>query len=74
MRIKKKLAESVLNRGFSNIYFVEDMQEAVEQAGKIASPGDTVLLSPASPSWDQYDNFEERGQVFRQWVLRLEED
>lgn len=41
-----------------------DMATAVEQAMTDAQPGDTVLLAPAAASFDQYDNFEQRGDDF----------
>lgn len=47
------------------------MQTAVEQAAKSAVAGDVVLLSPACSSFDQFDNYEHRGQVFRQIVNEL---
>ncbi|WP_420584510.1 UDP-N-acetylmuramoyl-L-alanine--D-glutamate ligase [Ruegeria sp.] len=40
------------------------MSEAVEQAMADAQPGETVLLAPAAASFDQYDNFEQRGDDF----------
>ena len=40
------------------------MARAVEQAMADAEPGDTVLLAPAAASFDQYNNFEERGDDF----------
>ncbi|HSS45675.1 MAG TPA: UDP-N-acetylmuramoyl-L-alanine--D-glutamate ligase, partial [Thermoanaerobaculia bacterium] len=40
------------------------MEKAVERANVLARPGDTVLLSPACASFDQYSNFEERGNHF----------
>jgi UDP-N-acetylmuramoylalanine--D-glutamate ligase len=44
----------------------ETMDRAVARASEIARPGDTVLLSPACASFDQYKNFEERGRHFAQ--------
>ncbi len=48
-----------------------DLATAVARAGEIARPGETVLLSPACASFDQFRNFEHRGQVFRQLVEAL---
>jgi len=45
-----------------------DFQEAVEAAHRSAQPGDVVLLSPASASFDQFSNFMERGNRFKQIV------
>ena len=47
---------------------VETMKEAVPAAVKVAEKGDTVLLSPASASWDQYKKFEDRGDEFKKLV------
>lgn len=53
-------------------YFAEDMQDAVSVALEHASAGDAVLLSPACASFDMFDNYRHRGQVFVQSVERLQ--
>jgi UDP-N-acetylmuramoylalanine--D-glutamate ligase len=47
-------------------------EEAVTTAMKLANPGDVVLLSPACASFDMFDNFEHRGDVFKKLVERLD--
>lgn len=47
------------------------MEEAVRIAAEIAESGDTVLLSPAAASLDQFDSFQDRGQRFQRAVLGL---
>ena len=49
----------------------ETIARAVERAADEAEPGDVVLLSPACASYDQYANFEERGEEFRRLVANL---
>lgn len=58
--------------GHPEIHRVANLLEAVEQADQIAQPGDVVLLSPASASFDQFKNFEERGNAFKQYVMALD--
>ena len=50
---------------------VTTLDEAVAEAVKIAGPGDTVLLSPTTSSFDQYTCFEERGDHFKKLVNEL---
>ncbi|MBE6138559.1 MAG: UDP-N-acetylmuramoyl-L-alanine--D-glutamate ligase [Firmicutes bacterium] len=50
---------------------VDTLEEAVLQAYKDSNDGDVILLSPACASWDQYDNFEVRGNEFKQVVNNL---
>ena len=52
---------------------VEDYPAAVAAADRLARPGDVVILSPASTSFDRFKNFEERGRVFKDLVLALPE-
>jgi UDP-N-acetylmuramoylalanine--D-glutamate ligase len=47
------------------------IERAVRQAFEAAAPGDIVLLAPACASFDQFDNYEHRGRVFKELVLSL---
>ena len=47
------------------------MDKAVAQATANAQPGDIVLLAPACASFDQFQNYEHRGRVFKELVLAL---
>jgi len=48
-----------------------DLEHALAHAASVADEGDIVLLSPACASFDQYENFEERGDRFRELVEAL---
>ena len=48
-----------------------DLEDAVRRAAAAAAPGDTVLLSPACASFDAFENFERRGERFREIVEEL---
>jgi UDP-N-acetylmuramoylalanine--D-glutamate ligase len=49
----------------------ETLERAVHHAARLAQPGDVVLLSPACASYDQFDDFEQRGDAFRAIVASL---
>jgi UDP-N-acetylmuramoylalanine--D-glutamate ligase len=51
--------------------FADSMEEAVKNAGMSAVPGDTVLLAPACASFDMFENYKDRGKVFRACVNQL---
>lgn len=68
---KEKIAECAKKHGFYNIIFVENMEEAVTVCAEKAKPGEAVLLSPACASWGMFDNYEQRGRIFKDLVRKL---
>ena len=74
-KIACSIQDAVKHRGQENllpVYQVSDLQEAVHTAGSIAEDGEIVILSPGCASFDRFRNFEERGNLFRQYVMELE--
>lgn len=67
------IAECAKKHGFpnENIIYAESMEEAVKVCASYAEPGDDVLLSPACASWGMFDNYEQRGNIFKQCVRNL---
>jgi UDP-N-acetylmuramoylalanine--D-glutamate ligase len=58
--------------GVVKMVSAQTIEAAVAKAAKAAAPGDVVLLSPACSSFDQFENYEHRGRVFRQSVMELD--
>lgn len=65
------LAAPGYEAGGPDIYDCADLEAAVVQARALAVPGDVVILSPASASFDRFKNFEERGKAFKNYVNAL---
>lgn len=59
--------------GFYSIVHMDTLEEAVEFCYRNARPGDAVLLSPACASWDMFESYEQRGNLFKEYVRNLEE-
>ncbi|MGY9036182.1 MAG: glutamate ligase domain-containing protein, partial [Rhodobacterales bacterium] len=57
--------------GFEPYELCGSMEDAVKSASERAIPGDTVLLSPAAASFDQYQDFEKRGEHFMDLVNKI---
>ncbi len=66
-----KVEEVLKQAGYTTYQRVNDFETAVRTAASLAGAGDIVVLSPAAASFDQFRNFEERGNVFKQLVQTL---
>ena len=72
---REKIAAAALSCGFpeEHIHFCGNLEEAVRTCAGLAESGDAVLLSPACASWGQFDNYEQRGDMFKEYVRALPE-
>ena len=68
----EQIEETAKRKGFNNVIKVGSLEEAVEKCYENAEPGDAVLLSPACASWGMFDNYEQRGDMFKEYVNNLE--
>ena len=66
--ISSKLEKSFKKANIQNYVVKKEFYQAVEYASQIAESGDVVLLSPATASFDEFKNFEQRGEVFTKIV------
>ena len=85
LRKSMKQVKAVVAFGETGLRFIEfakscgvekavsaiNIEDAVGYAAKLSSEGDIILLSPACASWDQYDSFEIRGDIFINQAMKL---
>ena len=64
-KFQKAIPDNIDKKAFSGLY------DATVYAMEIAGVGDTVLLSPAATSYDEFSSFEERGNFFKRMILRV---
>lgn len=69
---RERIAKNAKDCGFTDFQFVDTLEEAVSTASELAAAGDAVLLSPACASWDMFDSYEQRGNMFKELVNGLE--
>lgn len=68
---REKIEKAAHACGFENTILADNLEEAVKICAAKANPGDAVLLSPACASWGQFDNYEQRGDMFKEYVRNL---
>lgn len=66
----EKIASQI--KGAAPLVHSGTLQHAVRQAFEAAQPGDIILLAPACASFDQFENYEQRGRIFKELVLSLQ--
>ena len=67
----EKIKKTAFDCGFTDVYMEENLKSAVLKAAELAEKGDAVLLSPACASWGQFKNYEQRGDMFKEFVWQL---
>ena len=69
----EKIYSFLMNTGASkeNIRKIYEFDKAFEKAVEVTEKGETILLSPACASFDQFKNFEERGERFSALVRSI---
>lgn len=72
---REKIRETAIRLGYpeEDIILVENLQEAVDVCYANAVSGDAVLLSPACASWGMFQNYEQRGDMFKEMARALQE-
>jgi UDP-N-acetylmuramoylalanine--D-glutamate ligase len=59
-------------KGAAEVVHAETLENAIRRASAVAEPGDIVLLAPACASFDQFQSYHHRGQVFKEVVHALQ--
>jgi len=70
-KIAEALGDPVPGRRPFTIARCEGLRAAVQAAAQVVQPGDVVLLSPGGTSFDEFRDFEERGEAYRSWLQEL---
>lgn len=68
---RELIAECCDKLGFKNYEFADTFKEAFDKCVAAAESGENVLLSPACASWGMFDNYEQRGHIFKDMVNAL---
>ena len=69
--VKQQLVDTMDKEGFLSYETADSFEQAFEMCAAHAQEGDCVLLSPACASWDMFESYEQRGEIFKQLVKKL---
>jgi UDP-N-acetylmuramoylalanine--D-glutamate ligase len=69
--VKQQLKDTLDKAGFTDYETASSFEESFKQCVEHSNDGDCVLLSPACASWDMFDSFEQRGEIFKEYVADL---
>ena len=69
---REKIASACDKIGFTDYCFAEDLEEAVKICAEAAEYGDCCLLSPACASWGMFKCYQQRGDMFKEYVNNLD--
>lgn len=67
----QKIADTAKQLGFTDYVFADTFEEACSYCAEHAKPGEAVLLSPACASWGMFNNYQQRGDMFKEFVRNL---
>ncbi|MDF2612575.1 MAG: UDP-N-acetylmuramoylalanine--D-glutamate ligase [Clostridia bacterium] len=69
---KDQIVRECKEEGYTAFKTFDTIEEAVITAYKESNPGECILLSPACASWDMFESYEQRGDIFKEIANRLE--
>lgn len=69
---KQQIVKECLEEGFTQVATFETLEDAIKAAYNDSKANECILLSPACASWDMFESYEKRGELFKETVMQLE--